>query len=303
MSPSTALKLNPGLTFATPKAWACDGIVLRSIFHPSDFSEASEIAFVHALKFALTTGANLTMLHAAAGPDASWQSFPALRETLTRWKLLAEGSTKEAVSQLGIAVRKVLCTGSQPVRDALKFLDACPAELLVLAVHQREGFRRWMEKPVGRQLALKSGQMTLFIPYGEGGFVSREDGSVTIRNILIPVAGKPFAQPAVETAARLISNFNLPSGVVTLLHVGAPGAAPALRIPEAGGWAWNTLTRSGDPVDVILKTTQETGADLIIMSTDGCDGILGALLGSTSERVLRKTRCPLLSLPVGARLS
>lgn len=303
MSLSTARQLNPCPEFATPKAWASDGMVLRSIFHPSDFSEASEIAFVHALKFALATGANLTMLHAAAGPNTSWQCFPALRETLTRWKLLAEGSTREAVSQLGIAVRKVLCTGGQPVRDALRFLEACPAELMVLAVHQREGFRRWMKKPVGKQLALKSGQMTLFIPYGVEGFVSRDDGSVTIRNILIPVAGKPFAQPALEIAAHLISSFDLPSGVVTLLHVGGSGEAPALRIPEAGGWAWNSLTRRGDPADVILNAARETEADLIIMSTDGCDGLMGALRGSTSERVLHKTRCPLVSLPVGARLS
>jgi hypothetical protein len=40
-----------------------EGVKVQSIFHPSDFSEASEIAFVHALKAALVTQA--TLKHAA----------------------------------------------------------------------------------------------------------------------------------------------------------------------------------------------------------------------------------------------
>jgi hypothetical protein len=36
-----------------------DGVKLESIFHPSDFSEASEVAFVHALKIALVAGGKL----------------------------------------------------------------------------------------------------------------------------------------------------------------------------------------------------------------------------------------------------
>ena len=46
-----------------------EGVKLKSIFHPSDFSEASEIAFAHALKIALVAGAKLTMFHVAATPS------------------------------------------------------------------------------------------------------------------------------------------------------------------------------------------------------------------------------------------
>ncbi len=35
----------------------------RSIFHPSDFSESSEVAFAHALKIALLAKADLRILH------------------------------------------------------------------------------------------------------------------------------------------------------------------------------------------------------------------------------------------------
>ena len=38
---------------------------IEVIFHPSDFSEASEVAFAHALKIALVTGSTLNVLHVA----------------------------------------------------------------------------------------------------------------------------------------------------------------------------------------------------------------------------------------------
>ena len=53
---------------------------VRSIFHPSDFSEASEVAFAHALKIALVARADLTVLHVAASPGTEWQDFPGVRD-------------------------------------------------------------------------------------------------------------------------------------------------------------------------------------------------------------------------------
>jgi nucleotide-binding universal stress UspA family protein len=43
--------------------------------------------------------------------------------------------------------------------------------------------------------------------------------------------------------------------------------------------------------------------DLIVMSTDGRNGFLDGLRGSHSERVLRQGAAPLLTVPVGSRMS
>jgi len=178
---------------------------IESIFHPSDFSEASEVAFAHALKLALASKAELSMLHATDGSDAEWQYFPGVREILERWKLIPEGSPRSAVSKLGIDVRKVLVSSNNPVTACLGYLERHPAELIVLAVHQSEGRMRWLEKSVGKPMARRAGQMTLFVPHGVEGFVSQADGSVSLRNILIPVTNKPSPQPALEAAQRLIA--------------------------------------------------------------------------------------------------
>ena len=51
------------------------------------------------------------------------------------------------------------------------------------------------------------------------------------------------------------------------------------------------------------RTAKEVGADLIVMSTDGRNGFLDGLRGSHSERVLRYCPAPLLTIPVGSRVS
>jgi hypothetical protein len=58
--------------------------VLRHVFHPSDFSAASETAFVHALKAALVAKSSLTLLHVSSGEELHWTDFPGVRQTLER---------------------------------------------------------------------------------------------------------------------------------------------------------------------------------------------------------------------------
>jgi len=279
-----------------------DEIRVKSIFHPSDFSEASAVAFAHALKIALVAGARFTMLHIEATPNTEWQDFPGVRDTLERWQLIPIGSPRSAVGKLGISVNKVIMSGKDPVKACLGFLERHPEDLIVLAVRQLEGPLRWFEKSVGKPIAHAAGQMTLFIPHGVEGFVSRQDGSISLRSILIPVTSKPRPQPGVEAAARLIRNLELPAGVVTLLHVGPAAEMPSLRLPADTTWTWNRLASAGEPADIILKTAAELRADLIVMTTDGQDGFLDGLRGTTSERVLRKARCPVVNLPVGSML-
>jgi nucleotide-binding universal stress UspA family protein len=56
---------------------------------------------------------------------------------------------------------------------------------------------------------------------------------------------------------------------------------------------------SGEVVKTILAVAEESKADLIVMTTKGHNGFLDALRGSTTERVLRHARCPVLAVPLG----
>jgi nucleotide-binding universal stress UspA family protein len=54
----------------------------------------------------------------------------------------------------------------------------------------------------------------------------------------------------------------------------------------------------GDPVEWISVAGADFDADLIVMTTEGHTNLLDLLRGSTTERVVRRARCPLLAIPV-----
>ena len=268
---------------------------IRIVLHPSDFSEASLVAFAHALKAALISKSKLVLIHVSDEDETSRTEFPAVRETLERWKLLPPSSPRSAVTELGIDVAKVIGHGSDPVKGVLGYIEQYGADLIVLATHHHG--LDWLHKSISEPVARKSREMTLFVPTGSGGFVSLTDGSVSLRNVLIPIAATPQPQPAIAEAARLIQQLKCESGKITLLHVGDNGSIPAVVTPEVPGWRWHKMTKQGNVIEVILEAARQADADLILMSTDGRNGFLDALRGSHSERVLRHAPCPLLAIP------
>lgn len=275
--------------------------IINHILHPTDFSEASLTAFHHALKAALIAKARLTLIHVTDDNSDDVLEFPGVRAALERWELLPKGSSHSAIRQLGIDVRKVVAGRRAPVEAVLTYLEKHPADLIVLATHQHEGQTAWLQqRSVAKPIARRSGQMTLFIPAGDAGFVSEADGSVSLRNILIPVAESPVAQPAVEAAARLVHRLNCPGGTFTLLHVGEASDMPAVQCPELPGWEWKKQTRAGAVIHGIVDTAQMIQADVVVMSTDGRNGLLDALHGTHTERVLQNVPAPLLTVPAGS---
>ena len=154
--------------------------IIDSILHPSDFSAASEVAFAHALKAALITKAQLTVMHVSPGMTTEWTDFPGVRDTLARWGLLPPDSPRSAVPALGIDVRKVMAYDHDPVKSVLAFLEGHPADLIVLATHQHEGRSRWLRQSVAEPVARQAGQMTLFIPHGWWHHTRSLDDAVAI---------------------------------------------------------------------------------------------------------------------------
>ena len=53
----------------------------------------------------------------------------------------------------------------------------------------------------------------------------------------------------------------------------------------------------GEPAREILKQVAECRADLIVMGTQGLEGARLLVFGSTTEKVLRESRVPVLAVP------
>jgi nucleotide-binding universal stress UspA family protein len=277
--------------------------IIESVLHPTDFSESSLIAFHHALKAALAAKSKLTLLHVSTDGTSEWSNFPGVRETLERWGELPKGSPKAAVGKLGIDPRKILADEREPVEAVIRYLEKHPADLIVLSTSKRDGRIPWLGKSVAEPLTRKAEEMTLLIPGDVEGFVSAKDGSVNLKRILIPVASTPRPEPALKAAARFVRKLNCADGTFMVMHVGTSNTMPALKFPEIPGWTWKKELRTGEVIDGIVKAAKDFEADLIVLATDGRNGFLDGLRGSHSERILRYGVAPLLTVPVGSRIS
>jgi nucleotide-binding universal stress UspA family protein len=142
-----------------------------------------------------------------------------------------------------------------------------------------------------------------------------------IRRILVPTDFSDAASEAVQAAVVLARAFD---AGIELLHVTATVALPpppmevvpfSVLMPEllqrvrerlteeakrvqAAGVPCDSHSREGSPHLEIIKRAQELGADLIVMGTHGHGGLAHAVLGSVTERVLHKSRCPVLVVPL-----
>jgi nucleotide-binding universal stress UspA family protein len=137
-----------------------------------------------------------------------------------------------------------------------------------------------------------------------------------IRTILYPTDFSPEAGPAFEVACALAREGH---GRLVILHVERPplttlgGMAAVPPLPNEYDrqlvweqWKLSQPPPSGIPVehrleygeaaDIILKTAQEIGADLIVLGTHGRTGLRRLLMGSVAEQVVREASCPVLTV-------
>lgn len=269
--------------------------------HPTDFSEASEVAFAHALKLTLLTGGELNLLHVApGGKPVAWKDFPGVREALERWGVLAAGSPPSAVAGLGVNIEKVQMTADDPVTRTGEFLRHHPADVIVMATHHRDGLARWREPSVAAAIAQHAGEIALFVPEGSPGFVSTRTGALALRRILVPVDHVPAAQPAVDAAIAMAALAGEDPVTFRLVHVGDT-PFPGIPGAERRNWIWEQRSESGAVVDRLVASMHEWRPDLVVMTTHGRHGFMDALRGSTTERVLRAAPCPLLAVSISAR--
>ncbi len=146
---------------------------------------------------------------------------------------------------------------------------------------------------------------------------------LSIRNILVPVDFSKMSIEAIETAKRFGQRFG---AAIHLVHVHqfsypatsrrlvfAAGALPesfeVRRSRQLATQLENIAKRAGlspqeqthlrigaAPFHEICKLAQEIPADLIVMPTHGHTGLRHVFLGSTAERVVQHSPCPVFIL-------
>jgi nucleotide-binding universal stress UspA family protein len=267
-----------------------------SIVHPTDFSEWSINAFAHALKIALIKKGRLDIIHIASKHDHDADAIPPrVRHVLSLWGLANENEPPASVAErLNIKVSKIELPPQDAADGILDYLSSHPSELAVLATHGRDGVMHWLKGSVAETIALESGIPALFLNPGARGFLDEWTGEIQLNRVLVPVDHDPEPRSQLRVITDFVHIFGDPE--LRILHAGTtpPDIPNEYRTPSMGDGG---VLRSGNPVDAILKEASTWGADLIAMPSAGHQGFQDAVIGSTSERVLRHAPCAVLKVP------
>lgn len=142
---------------------------------------------------------------------------------------------------------------------------------------------------------------------------------LTLRSILCPIDFSEHSRDALRWAEALADRHQsrlivlsavdpvLAEGARVKLGVDLAAAEVEPSLREFAAASWRTQARGedavfqvqvGEPADVILDAAK--GADLVVMGTHGLGGVRKWLLGSTTQRVLRRAQTPVLAIPAGA---
>jgi len=78
-------------------------------------------------------------------------------------------------------------------------------------------------------------------------------------------------------------------------------AVEETRAAVHAGLHTDIILESGPTVRLILEKVHSTAADLVVLGTHGAGGFEHAVLGSVTEKVMRKARCPVLTVPPRAQ--
>jgi nucleotide-binding universal stress UspA family protein len=298
---------------------------MQHILCPIDFSDASTHALEQAAAVARWYKARLTAVHVYV---PLFMPIPALPVPMDRVPdTERERARLEAVTFVqrtldGRTDVDVVVDVGQPAAAILARAAALPADLIVLGTHGSSGFERLVLGSVTEKVLRKAACPVLTVPPR-----SHATSRFPFQRILCAVDFSDWSSAAVELASSLAEQSG---AALTLFHViewpwreppppelSELPAAQAAALAEFRRYLVKTATagleslvadavrerctvradvRHGKPYAEILRAAAEDGADLVVLGVHGRNPIDLTVFGSTTNHVVRRATCPVLTL-------
>jgi nucleotide-binding universal stress UspA family protein len=292
---------------------------IHRILCPIDFSEASRHALDHAVLIAGWYRARITALHVrhpaflveppilfAAFGDAPLATIEDAEARLHNW--LAP------VRAAGIACEVMAVDGSDPASQIVHIAGRTRPDLIVLGTHGRSGFQRLLLGSVTEKVVRTAQCPVITVPPP-----SVATSTLPFKRI---VCGIDFSEPSIESLQFAASLADESNASLTLLHVieFPREHEPLATLPfDMGGYRAavhedanqrlasllsNVQTSSrpimrleyGKPYEQILSVAAELNTDLIVLGVHGRSAFNVMIFGSTTNQVIRRATCPVLTL-------
>ena len=218
-----------------------------------------------------------------------------------------------------------LITVGKPADEIIRAVEEKDIDLVISATHGRTGLKRLILGSVTERLMQTLPCPLLVLRSPEHDFVKTPDQVIRLKKILVGCDFSPDSGQALNHALSLAQEFE---AELHLANVIEPPAQPNLLIEktsaigkiqedyrnlltqklkemvpaEARNWCTpQTSILEGQPYEALAKYAESNDVDMIVMGIRGHGLVKTLFLGSTTDRLVRRAPCPVLS--VGSMVS
>jgi len=280
---------------------------ISRILWPTDLSQGAEAAFPYAATLADWHDAELHILHARGAAPASEQEFPLAPDTLAG-AVERAGPPSRTVDLDDLALRQVAFQEDAPGDAIVSYAEQKEIDLVVMGTRERRGLQRLLIGSVTEEVLRTAPCPVLTVRGGED-----QSSAWDVSTILAPVDFSEASLQAVRHTRELALTYG---ARITLLHAieevmypsayglemaDAPGPEVIDRVEdslaelarEEIGYEHVVVDSTvGYAPSTILDYVEANDIDLIVIATHGRSGLERLLLGSVTERVVRRASVP-----------
>lgn len=298
---------------------------IKRILCPVDFSDASLHAVDHALALGRWYGARVIALHVSsrvAEPALSAAGRASVAESAGTMTLLGDVVRAFGAGQsMGVSVDPFVAAGD-PVSEILETATSLTADLIVMGTHGSSGFARFVLGSVTEKVLRQASCPVFTVPPR-----AHATSVLPFKRLLCAVDFSPSSDRALQYTLSLAQRAQTR---LTLVHVlewpwheppaprfddlpreqavqlaafrrarelQATERLAALIPHDVRDWCLpEARVEHGKPYAEILRVATESEADLLVIGVHGHNSLELALLGSTTNQLVRRATCPVLTV-------
>jgi nucleotide-binding universal stress UspA family protein len=273
-----------------------------------DGSEYSKAALIDASKRAKLHGGKVVMVHAVYFDEEEFGIAPVqLEKRFEVGNKLCMQTREKYNAEFGIELESLVCQGEPP-----EIINTVARErgagLIAMGTHGRRGIKRMIMGSVTASVIASSPCDVLVVkkPCSDctGEYKSvlvAFDGSENSKKALIKagqLAGENggevtvlYAMPRYE---EMIGFMRTESIKKSMFDEAEKVVEVARNTAAENGFTVATMVQEGSAADRVVDNAAKLRKDLIVMGTLGWTGVNKAIMGSTTERVIMNSPCPVL---------
>lgn len=275
-----------------------------------DGSEYSRAAVIEASNLIKRHGGKVVMVHAVYFDEEEFGIAPEQRDKRFEFGKKICYQTKDILlSEFDINVESLVCEGD-PADVIVDIAQEKKADLIAMGTHGRKGLKRLIMGSVTSGVIVNAPCDVLVVkkPCTEctGGY----------KSVLVPFDGSEFSKKALLHACEIAKiddaevtvlysipryeemvGFMKTGGIHNSLELEARKVIDkAKEVALAQGVSIKPAIEEGNAADKTVELAKKLGSDLIVMGSYGWRGINKAIMGSTTERVIMDSPCPILAV-------